>query len=129
VWNKTGWWLWWDIGCYNHQLFSQEDVNCAWSEGWADFLPLVVNGDPCYDFDAGPCTGGPDIRHFNLEAHSRSDNPQLFPWGDAVEGRVAGALYDLFDNTNEGFDSATFGFAPVANPVFQAPHEDRLSAF
>jgi len=34
MWNATGWWLWWDVGCYNHSLFSQEDVNCAWSEGW-----------------------------------------------------------------------------------------------
>jgi len=129
MWNKTGWWLWWDIGCYDHHLFSQEDVNCAWSEGWADFLPLVVNGDECYDFGRGPCSGIPDRDHYDLEAHSRSDDPQLFPWGDAVEGRVAGALYDLFDGTNEGFDSATFGFAPIANIVFQAPHEDSFSAF
>lgn len=46
-----------------------------------------------------------------------------------MEGRVAGALYDLFDSANEGFDSATFGFAPIANLVFRAPHEDRFSAF
>jgi len=46
-----------------------------------------------------------------------------------VEGRVAGALYDLFDSANEDFDSATFGFAPIVNIVFQAPHEDRFSAF
>ena len=128
MWNKTGWWLWWDIGCYNHQLFSQEDVNCAWSEGWADFLPLVVNGDECYDFGRGPCGAGGGAFE-NLETRNRNDLPPLFPWGDAVEGRVAGALYDLFDGTNEGFDSATFGFAPIANIVFQAPHENRFSAF
>lgn len=129
MWNATGWWLWWDVGCYNHNLFSQEDVNCAWSEGWADFLPLVVNGDECYDFGIGPCTGIPDHDHYNLEAHSRSDDSQVFPWGDTVEGRVAGALYDLFDNANENFDTATFGFVPIINIVFQAPHEDRFSAF
>lgn len=128
MWNKTGWWLWWDIGCYNHQLFSQEDVNCAWSEGWADFLPLVVNGDECYDFGRGPCGAGGGAFE-NLETRSRNDLPPLFPWGDAVEGRVAGSLYDLFDNTNEDFDSATFGFAPIVDIVFQAPHEDRFSAF
>jgi len=129
MYNKTGWWLWWDIRCYKHSLFSQEDVRCAWSEGWADFLPLVVNGDPCYDFRTGPCTGISDYDYYDLEAHSRSDNSQLFPFGDIVEGRVAGALYDLFDSTNEGFDSASFGFAPIANIVFQAPNEDRFSAF
>jgi hypothetical protein len=85
MWNKTGWWLWWDIGCYNHQLFSQEDVNCAWSEGWADFLPLVVNGDECYDFGRGPCGAGGGAFE-NLETRNRNDLPPLFPWGDAVEG-------------------------------------------
>lgn len=129
MYNLTGWWPWWDVWCYNHSLFSQENVNCAWSEGWADFLPLLVNGDECYDFDVGPCTGAPDVRHYNLETHSRSDNPQVFPWGDTVEGRVAGALYDLFDSANDDFDSATFDFAPIASIVFQAPHEDRFSAF
>jgi hypothetical protein len=129
MWNKTGWWLWWDIRCYKHSLFTQEDVHCAWSEGWADFLPLVVNGDRCYDFGTGPCTGISDHDHYGLEAHSRSDDPQVFPLGDIVEGRVAGALYDLFDSVNEGFDSATFGFAPIVNLVFHAPHEDRFSAF
>ncbi len=125
MYNTTGWWLWWDIGCYNHQLFSQEDVNCAWSEGWADFLPMAVNGDFCYDWGRGPC--GTDGGQFeNLEMPTWGDGR---PQGDIVEGRVAGALDDLFDNTNEGFDSASFGFAPIANIVFQAPHEDRLSAF
>ena len=128
MWNQTGWWLWWDIGCYDHQLFSEEDVRCAWSEGWADFLPLVVNGDECYDFGRGPCGAGGGAFE-NLETRSRNDLPPLFPWGDTVEGRVAGALYDLFDNTNDDFDSAAFGLAPIVNIVFQAPHEDRFSAF
>lgn len=129
MYNTTGWWLWWDVGCYNHNLFSREDVNCAWSEGWADFLPLVVNEDECDDFGVGPC--GADGRAFeNLETHGLDDPPPPpFYRGDMVEGRVAGALYDLFDSTNEGFDSATFGFAPIANLVFQAPHADRFSAF
>lgn len=122
---KTVWWLWRDVRCYNHNLFSQEDVNCAWSEGWADFLPMPVNGDPCYDWGRGPC--GADGGQFeNLEMPTWGDGR---PQGDIVEGRVAGALYDLFDNANEGFESATFGFALIASIVFQSPHEDRFSAF
>jgi hypothetical protein len=128
--NATGWWYWSNPDCYNHDRFTQEHVSCAWSEGWADFFPLVVNGDSCYDFDIGPCTGAPDVRHYNLETHGRNDNPSQFPWGDTVEGRVAGALYDLWDNTNEPlFDSATFGFDPVIDLVFQAPHEDTFAKF
>jgi len=129
MYNATGWWLWWDIGCYNHGLFSQEDVNCAWSEGWADFFPLAANGDPCYDFGVGPCGAGGGAFE-NLEARNRNDNPPQFPWGDTVEGRVAGALYDLWDSTNEPiYDIASFGFDPIADMVFQAPHEDTFRKF
>lgn len=130
MYNTTGWWLWWDIPCYGHNLFGQEDTNCAWSEGWADFFPLVANGDPCYDFGAGPCTGIADQDHYNLETHNRNDNQAQFPFGDSVEGRVAGALYDLWDTANEPiYDNATFGFDPIADTVFQAPHEDTFRKF
>jgi hypothetical protein len=135
MYNATGWWLWWDVGCYSHDLFTQEDVNCAWSEGWADFFALPVNStlnpnDACFDYQIGPCQGILDQDYFNLETHSRNDNQAQFPFGDIVEGRVAGALYDLWDSTNEPiFDSATFGFDPIADMVFQAPHEDTFRKF
>ncbi len=129
MWNATGWWLYWDIYCYIHEIFGVEDIWCAWSEGWADYLPLPVNydnnEDTCYDNGIGPCTGIPDGDYFDLEAHSWDQ----MPFGDVVEGRVAGALYDLFDNTNDGFDNANFGFNPIADIVFQGPSEDRFTAF
>jgi hypothetical protein len=115
MYNATGWW-WWNPSCWDHQLFNSQDVNCAWSEGWGDFLPLVVNNDQCFDFGIGPCTGIQDYNYYDLETHGIGDQ---FPWGDAVEGRVAGALYDIFDNGNEGYDSASFGFAPIGDNVFQ----------
>ena len=119
VYNATGWWLWDDPWCYNHDLFTQESIMCAWSEGWADFFPLAITApaDQCYDKGVGPCTGFEDQDHYNLESHGRGDG---FPSGDTVEGRVAGALYDLFDYTNEPtYDSAYFGFDPIADIVFQ----------
>jgi subtilisin-like proprotein convertase family protein len=128
MWNATGWWLWWDISCYIHQLFSQEDAYCGWSEGWADFLPLVVNGDSCYDFGIGHCGDGGGAFE-NLETRNRSDVPPQYPWGDSVEGRVAGALYDIYDYANDGYDSAAYGFDPIADIVFQGPVEDRFTAF
>jgi hypothetical protein len=111
--NATFWW-WWDPSCWDHSMFSQEDINCAWSEGWADYFPLTVNMDPCYDFDTGPCTGTPDVRNYNLESHGRGDQ---YPWGDAVEGRVAGALYDIFDSTNDGYDAQKQIMDPYNRPV------------
>ncbi len=133
--NATGWWLWWDVSCYDHSLFSQEDVYCAWSEGWGDFFALGVNSilnanDTCYDFDIGPCTGAPNIRHFNLETHSRNDgNQALFPFGDIVEGRVAGSLYDLFDGTNDGYDQIGVGFPAIWNIIRISPTESTFWDF
>jgi hypothetical protein len=36
---------------------------------------------------------------------------------------VGGALYDIFDSSNEGYDSATFGFALIGDNVFQGLYE------
>jgi hypothetical protein len=132
--------FWYSLGTWNdflqcailtHGMFESKTPLCAWTEGWSDFFALAVNGDPCYDFGLGPCTGLPDQNHFNLEIHSRNDNPQPFSWGDTVEGRVAGALYDLMDANNEApwYDSASFGYAPVWNIVRVAPHENSFFEF
>jgi hypothetical protein len=70
---------------------------------------LAVNGDSCYDFGIGPCSN--DATHYDLEAHGRSDpdGPGSY-WGENVEGRVAGTLYDLMDSAGDGYDSAARGF-------------------
>ncbi|MEM3459974.1 MAG: hypothetical protein QXO24_01985 [Candidatus Micrarchaeaceae archaeon] len=124
--NATQWWWWNPICAMTHNIFVQTDVNCAWSEGWAYFFPLPVNGDPCIDFGAGSC-GTNNVPFENLETPTWGDNR---PQGHAVEGRVSGALYDLFDNVNEGpFDSATFGFAPIWNIIRNAPTETTFREF
>ncbi len=110
MWNQTGQWLWYDFGCFQHDLFTQESVECAWSEGWSDYFAITVNGDACYDLDQFTCSG------HNLENHTRNDpNIEGSWWGDYVEGRVAGALYDLMDSSNEApwYDTAYCGFNPI----------------
>jgi hypothetical protein len=107
MYNSVGWQ---GLSCLQHSIFVRSSQLCAWDEGWSDFLPLAVNGDACFDFQSGPCTGSADFDHFNLETHARGDGQ---PEGDDVEGRVAGTLYDMFDSTNDGYDQANFGFAPL----------------
>ncbi|MFZ3070682.1 MAG: hypothetical protein WA110_06135 [Anaerolineaceae bacterium] len=116
LWNQTGYWLYWDAGCFHHEVFTEEDEVCAWYEGWADFIPLIVNGDTCYDSDNIICSG------YDIEDHGYYDSSE-YDRGDRVEGRVAGMLYDLFDNENEDFDSTTFGLIPITEVVFQEPLE------
>lgn len=67
---------------------------CAWVEGWADFLPMAVNNDPFYRWDSGG--------ELNLETPSWTT--PVWEDGDQVEGRVAGALWDILDAANDGDD-------------------------
>ncbi|MCD4738792.1 MAG: hypothetical protein K8R89_05990, partial [Anaerolineae bacterium] len=111
MYNAIGAWWWSDIGdmlaCLSHGIREQENPLCAWTEGWATFYALVVNGDACFDWDNVPC-GGQTI---NLETPTWG----TADWddGDEVEGRITGALYDLFDNVDDGWDQVNFGFTPI----------------
>jgi hypothetical protein len=110
--------------CWGHTYFTSTNAGCAWSEGWADFFALAVNGNPCYDFDTvanAPCAGAPDSDYYNTETHSRTDNCAVSTCGDAVEGRVAGALWDFYDSTSDGFDVVNHGFAPIWSKM-ACPH-------
>ncbi|HSH00902.1 MAG TPA: hypothetical protein VLL52_00195 [Anaerolineae bacterium] len=90
--------------CNPHTIQGTSSAGCAWSEGWAEFIPSVVNNDPTYRWASGAS--------LNLE------NPtwETFGWddGDDVEGRVAGSLWDMYDNANEDDDQYTESddFAP-----------------
>ncbi len=82
-----------------HYIQRISHVNCAWTEGWANFLTIAVNNDPVYRWDSGAS--------LNLEnptwGTSNWDN------GDAVEGRIAGALWDILDTANENDDQYSDG--------------------
>ena len=89
-------------------------MGCAWSEGWAEFHPLLINGDGCYDFGLGPC----DDSHYDIETHNLFDSPDQFNFGEAVEGRVAGALYDLVDSSNEMFDLTSLQLSNIVDVLY-----------
>ncbi|MEW6593204.1 MAG: hypothetical protein AB1305_06025, partial [Candidatus Hadarchaeota archaeon] len=76
----------------------------VWAEGWATFFALAVEDD-------GIWIGN------NIENQHLADG---FPTGDAVEGRVAGALYDIYDVNVDRFwrdipnyDHISAGFEPI----------------
>lgn len=132
MWNKTGQWLWYEFNCFDHDIFTQESTQCGWSEGWADFFAIAVNGDVCYDKLTGPCTGTVNWDYFDLENHTRSDpNAQGSWWGDGVEGRVAGALNDLMDSGNESpwYDSASWGLDPIVDVALVGSGKSNLQEF
>jgi len=109
----------------SHSITLSSTLSCAWSEGWADFLPLFMNGDGCYDFELGPCSG----YHVDLENASYLDLPTYFNHGEAVEGRVASALYDLVDGNNESFDLVGLPLDLIVNILHAPPLETNFAAF
>jgi hypothetical protein len=97
--------------CSPHYMDSASSQGCAWVEGWANFLSLYVNFSPIFEY-----TGGSTV---NLE------NTSSFASGDSVEGRVAGALWDMYDAANEGDDKYTFAFSSI----YRAMYDSKVNTF
>ncbi len=103
------------IACLQHSPFQESNQLCAWMEGWADFYALAVNNeltvndDPCRDYASGSCGTG----SVNFETPTWDTRPK----GDRVEGRVTGALWDIYDIPNDGFDRTLYGFDEIWDTV------------
>jgi hypothetical protein len=89
--------------CTPHNIPKASSAGCAWTEGFAEWLPTVVFNDPNFRWPSGSA--------LNLETPT---------WGTAgwangttVEGRVAGALIDLTDSTNDGTDRVGEGMGTI----------------
>ncbi|HUQ56494.1 hypothetical protein [Lentzea sp.] len=83
-----------------HNVHTRSTAGLAWVEGFAEWTPAQVYNDPVWNW--------PDGKTIDLESATWGStwaDPPLgtFGWdnGDTVEGRVAGALIDLSDSTNE----------------------------
>ena len=78
--------------CNPHNIFGNSSTTCAWTEGWAEWVPARVLNDPFYRWPGGAS--------LNLETPTWNDGN---PHGDQNEGRIAGTLIDLSDSANEGY--------------------------
>lgn len=93
--------------CNPHSITAASSAGCAWTEGFAEWVPATVFNDPHFRWANGAA--------LNLE------NPT---WGTpgwangaTVEGRVAGALIDLTDSNNEGTDRVGEGIGNLWTTV------------
>ncbi len=127
MYNATGAWWWSDVddmlACRNHGIREQESSLCAWAEGWATFHALAINGDACFDWDNSPCAG------LTIDLESPTWDTLNWDEGDEVEGRITGALYDLFDSAEDGKDRANFGYTAVWNLVSAPSPKNAFSDF
>jgi len=85
-----------------HSILERSSPELAWIEGWATAWLFWVTNDPVFNFPGGG----------NLDMENRT-------WGDGgdegydVEGRVTGALWDIADAANDGYDTYTGGWLDI----------------
>jgi hypothetical protein len=101
-----------------HYINVSSGTICAWTEGWADFYALAVNGDPVYTWPSGD--------PLNLETPTWGT--ASWDSGDKVEGRVAGALWDIYDSTDDGNDHISDGLSHIWG-TFSTHTHDRFKRF
>lgn len=97
---------------HSFDLKSRSTAECAWTEGWAVGFSAIVLGNPAYRTAEGLI----DIEVPDADTSGWDD-------GDTVAGRVAGAMWDLFDADDDGFDTHTpAGATPEARfvPMWEA---------
>lgn len=80
-------------------LGQENTAECAWLHGFGVFFPAAVQGESIYDTTYAA---------FDLESP-----PESFAVGDLVPARVGGALYDLFDAAEDGYDSYSTSFVSL----------------
>lgn len=79
-----------------HYINGISHVNCAWSEGWASYVPYMTHNDKTYTY----------ANNFEVDEETPTWATSGWDNGPAVEGRVTAALIDLSDSQNEGWDLA-----------------------
>jgi hypothetical protein len=103
--------------CPSPHFFSAiSGTNCAWIEGWADFLPLYINNDSVYSFSTTEWT----------DVETRGGG--TYDFGDRVEGNVAGALWDLYDTSDDGSDTRSYPFMNIYTNMWFL-HSDRFRQY
>ena len=78
--------------CNPHSIQGTSSAGCAWTEGFAEWLPATIYNDPFFRWPGG--------QSLDLENASWNNG-----WGsgDTTEGRIAGALIDVTDSNNEAY--------------------------
>jgi len=79
--------------CNPHYLMGSSSTGCGWTEGWAQTWHCWTTGNAIRSYPGGGAV--------DLEAATWGDG---YDEGDTVEGRVAGAIWDITDSTNDGYD-------------------------
>ncbi len=102
-----------------HYINRASHPNCAWTEGWANFLAIAVNKDPIYRWPSGA----------SIDLETPTWNTPRWHEGETVEGRVSGALWDILDDQNEGEDQYSDGTIQHIWDSFSQPKSNDFKQF
>lgn len=114
---------WWPVpfidqlACLTHFIERACDDNIGWSEGWAHFLALAVFNNASELETPPSCVSYPD------------GSCSTFENGDRVEGRVAAALWDLFDQRDDGKDEYGVGFQTIFETLWNGNRHSLFREF
>lgn len=112
-----------------HNIYSVSNANESWTEGWAEAFPCICQswGKPFQDcwYEGG------NGQAFDIENSMGPYPPpstlRPFDNGDKCEGRVAGALWDIYDDHNDGFDTFQnldlYGFLYIWSALHSQPSD------
>jgi Ca2+-binding RTX toxin-like protein len=84
--------------CVPHVIQNVTSTGCAWTEGFAEWVPAAVLDDPFYRWPSGAFL---NLENVDVNSAGWSD-------GDTVEGRVAGAMIDIQDTAVANLDFFDF---------------------
>lgn len=103
-----------------HSSSNRLDARVAFGEGWGNALSGMILEDPFYrdSFGAAQASG------FNINV----ENNTYTSTGWYSEGSVQSILYDLFDDSDDGADTASYGLAPIYG-AFTDPDYESTAAF
>ena len=103
-----------------HTLSDRLDPRVAFGEGWGNALSGMILDDPFYRDSSGnqQSTGF----SFNVESNT------FVSTGWFSEASVQSILYDLFDDDDDGADTASFGLGPIYG-AFTDPAYTNTEAF
>lgn len=112
---SLGGWHWPSNATGDYEIEKVSNSNKAWVEGWGLYLPLAVKDNGTYVMRAYGCD---EVIDFETPHWCYPD------WddGDSVVGRVTGALFDIYDSTNDGYDPFSDGFNRTWNVLLFQPY-------
>lgn len=91
-----------------YEIDKHSNANVSWVEGWAYFFPLAVKNNPLFV-------------PLDINFENKTWCTPNWDDGDDVVGRVTGALWDIFDSHDDGYDTFSDGFTRIWNIMHSTP--------